>query len=389
MPLLGWPLLVTLGLATVVCTGLTLLLWSRVRGPAPARAGQRVGLVVVGQLTAVLLVAAALNDYGYFYGSWSELFGPSVSGGTAIVHAAAAHVARHHDGLPRERTVVASLAGVDSWSAPSQWATRGRVEGVTLAGPHSGLSEPAAVYLPPQYYQKAYAGKTFPAVEVLTGFPGAAGALVTRMQYPDVLLSQIDSHRAKPMVLVMLRPTVAPPRDTECTDVPAGPQALTFLAADVPEVVAASYRVSPRGWGAVGASTGGYCAAKLAMVHSETFSAAATLSGYFRTLQDRTTGDLWGGSEVVRDLNDLEWRIQHLPAPPVSLLVTTARDEAGISGYAASRRFLDLAASTGGAMRVYSLVAERGGHNFGTWAAHLPRALAWLSSSLPSPKAPS
>ena len=54
------------------------------------------------------------------------------------------------------------------------------------------------------------------------------------------------------MVLVMMSPSVAPPRDTECTDVPAGPQALTFLAADVPEAMAASYRVQPRGWGAIG-----------------------------------------------------------------------------------------------------------------------------------------
>jgi hypothetical protein len=33
-------------------------------------------------------------------------------------------------------------------------------------------------------------------------------------------------------------------------------------------------------------------------------------------------------------------------------------------------------------------VADRGGHNFGTWAVHLPRALAWLSTHLPSPKVP-
>jgi hypothetical protein len=122
------------------------------------------------------------------------------------------------------------------------------------------------------------------------------------------------------------------------------------------------------------------------MTHSETFSAAVTLSGYFRTLQDRSTGDLWGGSAVVRSLNDLEWRLQHLPSPPVSLLVTTARDEAGPGGYAASRRFLDLTASTGGAMRVDALVAARGGHNFATWTAQLPRSLSWLSLHLPPPE---
>src|SRR6476661_5196319 len=95
MPLLGWPLLVTLVLATV----LALVLWSRVRGPAPVRVAQRLGLVVAGQVVAVLLVAAALNDYGYFYGSWSELLGPSASG-AAVIHSGASGSVHQHGALP-------------------------------------------------------------------------------------------------------------------------------------------------------------------------------------------------------------------------------------------------------------------------------------------------
>ena len=41
----------------------------------------------------------------------------------------------------------------------------------------------------------------------------------------------------QPMILVMLRPTVAPPRDTECVDVPGGPQTETFFAEDLPQAV--------------------------------------------------------------------------------------------------------------------------------------------------------
>ena len=35
----------------------------------------------LSQVTAVLLVAALLNDYGYFYGSWAELLGGSTTDG--------------------------------------------------------------------------------------------------------------------------------------------------------------------------------------------------------------------------------------------------------------------------------------------------------------------
>lgn len=380
MPLLGWPLLVTLGLATVTCTIATLLLWSRVRGPRPARVGQRVGLVVAGQLAAVLFVAAALNDYGYFYGSWSELLGTSVSG-SAVVHPAANRVTRHHGGPPRAASFDPSLAGIDSWSTPAQWATRGRVEALTLVGAHSGLSEAAAVYLPPQYFQKAYAGKRFPGVEVMSGYPGATRALVSRMQYPDVLLSQIDAHLAKPMVLVMLRPTVAPPRDTECTDVPAGPQVLTFLGEDVPRAVSQELRVAPLGWGAMGDSTGGYCAAKLILTHSSVFTAGAALSGYYHTLEDDTTGDLWGGSAVLRDLNDPEWLLRHQPAPPVSLFATIGTGEVSGTGLRDTRTFVALVHAP---MSVTTVVIPDGGHNFKAWSAMMPRALDFLSAHLRS-----
>ncbi|SDO75991.1 Putative esterase [Pedococcus dokdonensis] len=380
MALLGWPLLVTLGAGVVACTVVTLLLWSRVRGPAPARVGQRVALVTSGQLVAVLFVAVALNDYGYFYGSWSELLGTSVSA-PAVVHAATNRVTGHHGGPPRAARFDPSLAGIDAWSTPTQWATRGRVEAVTLVGAHSGLSEAAAVYLPPQYFQKAYAHHRFPGVEVLTGYPGATRELVSRMQYPDVLLSQIDAHRARPMVLVMLRPTAAPPRDTECTDVPGGPQVLTFLGEDVPREVSHDLRVATVGWGVMGSSTGGYCAAKLLLTHSTVFTTGAALSGYYHTLEDDTTGDLWGGSAVLRDLNDPEWLLRHQPAPPVSLFATIGTGEVSGTGLQDTRRFVALVHPP---MSVTSVVIQGGGHNFKAWSPMMPRALDFLSAHLAS-----
>jgi hypothetical protein len=74
------------------------------------------------------------------------------------------------------------------------------------------------------------------------------------------------------------------------------------------------------------------------------------------------------------------------PAAPVSLLVTTAKDEAGSSGYADSRRFLVLAHTAGAPLRVDSLILDHGGHNFSTWNVELPpRALSWLTQRLPGP----
>jgi enterochelin esterase-like enzyme len=397
MSLLGAPLLWLLGALTVAVPVAVCVLWSRVRGPRPVRIISRLVMIGAAQLVALCLTAAAINDYGYFYGSWSEL-----AAGVRQFVGGAAPAARPDPARPSTGAVPSPGTGVGSarvsaasagsllsrpypsFSAAAQWASRGRIESVTIRGGISGLRSHAFVYLPPQYFQPAYAHTWFPAAEVFTGYPGDDLNLISRMGYQNVLRRLLAQHRARPMILVLLRPSVTFPRDTECTNVPAGPQAETFFAADVPVQVAAHYRARATGWGAVGDSTGGYCATKLAMLNPGAFPAAVSLSGYYFALHDRTTGSLWGGSSVLRDLNDLHWRLTHLPAPAVSVLVCTSPAELGADGYAEARRFV---AEVHAPMVADLLTVPHGGHNFATWDEELPGALSWLSGKLPAPGA--
>jgi enterochelin esterase-like enzyme len=226
-------------------------------------------------------------------------------------------------------------------------------------------------------------------VEVFSGYPSTDTMLVRRLAVQRKLATAIAHHRARPMILVLMRPTITLPRDTECTYVPGGPQVETFYAQDVPRAVEASYRVSATGWGAMGDSTGGYCATKITMGYPAIFRAGVSLSGYYQALQDYTTGDLWGGSQQLRDLNSPEWRLQHQPAPPVSLLVTSSKDEAGPYGIRDTLHFLRLVRPP---MQVSSIIAPSGGHTFSTWAPEIPQALRWLSAQLysagPDPTSP-
>lgn len=386
MPLLGWPLVLTLSVVTLVTMVVTLVAWPRVRGRRPLRAAQRVGLLLVTQVATVLLVAAGMNNYGYFFGSWSDLVGQTSSGAPDPATISRALGAKpDSSGTNHGRTGVvpsptqSAVAHATQWATPAQWPTKGRVQAVAIAGAHSGMAEEALVYLPPQYFQPAYQHTRFPGVEVLTGYPGTTTALVERMHYPSILLSEMAHHRAKPMVLVMMRPTIAPPRDTECTDVPAGPLALTYFAEDVPRAVASDLRVNATGWGAMGDSTGGYCATKLAMTHSSIFTSAVSLSGYYHTLRDGTTGDLWGGSPEVRHLNDLEWLLQHQPAPPVSIYASIGTNELGHNGIVDTRRFASLVRPP---MSVQVVTVSGGGHNFRDWSQVMPAGLDFLSRRL-------
>jgi enterochelin esterase-like enzyme len=374
VPLLGWQFETLTAGVVAVAVAMTLLLWPRVHGPRMLKGAQRVAMVLGCQVAAVLLVGLAVNNYGYFYGSWSDLLGTS----SAQPVGAASEGPQGQFG----RTIVVPAVTFDratTWLPLSAAAVRGKVESLRIHGARSGLTSDALIYLPPQYFQPAYAHHQFPAVEVLTGYPGVTNSLVTRLHVPELYLAELQHRRAQPMILVMLRPTVAPPRDTECTDVPAGPQTLTYLTQDVPSALDGLLRVRPLDWGAMGESTGGYCAVKAAMLHSDIFRAAVSLSGYYHTLEDPTTGNLWGGSQVLRNLNSPEWLLAHQPAPPVSVLASIGQQEGGLGGFSDLRRFMSLIRPP---MTGSSIIVSGAGHNYANWSRVLPTAFDWLSAKL-------
>lgn len=312
MSLTGAPLAVLVSVLAIGALIGILLCRSRTPGRPAVRHILR-GLMLLGnQLTAVLLVGVLANDVGNFFPSWTVLL--SGGGAPKVVHSARAEPAV----IRQVRTPPAGLQ--------RQWQLRGRLELIDIDGPVSRQHAHAYVYLPPQYFQPNYVHKRFAAIELLAGHLGRSDPLLDSVHAAAALFSLIQHRRARPVALIMLSSSIGSLRDTRCTDVPGGPQAETFFATDIPLAISRAYRVTPTGWAAGGFAAGGYCASKLTMLHPEVFSAASAVTGYFHAIRTPSTGDLWGGSAVVRNLSDLVWRLRHLPAPPIRLLLMTGAD---------------------------------------------------------------
>ncbi|HXR69182.1 alpha/beta hydrolase [Actinocrinis sp.] len=373
MSLTGLPLLILLAALTVAGFVAVVRFWPRLAAQGPRSLAGRAGALAVTQVLLLATVLAAANNYFGFYGSWRDLVSVA-TGHYAVSAPSPLGAAQNGSGITiNSHGTLPIPGGADP-------ARGGRLDDVTVRGQLTGLSAHALIYLPPQYFQASYRKTLFPTVIVSSGYPGDVTKLVTLLRYPARLVDGINAGQDKPMVLVMMSPMIISGRDTECTDVAGGgPRAGEFWSVDVTSAVERTYRVSQdaSGWGLVGDSTGGYCALKLAMLNSDRFSAAASLSGYFDALQDGTTGDLYGGDPVFRRQNDLLWRIEHLPSPPIAALLTTSRT--GESNYGPTMQFARDAKSP---MRVSTLVRASGGHNFNTWNAEVPAALQWLSSHL-------
>ncbi|MFE2745562.1 alpha/beta hydrolase [Streptomyces scopuliridis] len=359
-----------LALAVLLAVALfvvTIWLWPRLSRSTPRVVLGRVGLLFATQVAVFMAVGLVANNSFLFYGSWSDLFGRKQDLGAVVDHSAGGN---HVTVMDTQQTPT------PGGSVPS---VAGQVQRIVVSGPQSGIDSTAYVYLPPEYFRPGFAHRTFPVAVVLTGYPGMAENLVKGLNYPKTAWQLAKDGKMQPMVLVMLRPTVAPPRDTECVDVPRGPQTETFFAKDLPLAVSRTYRVGrePKSWGIIGNSTGGYCALKIAMHHPERYSVGVGLSAYYKAPVDPTTGDLFRGDTQLRNRSDLLWSLDNRPQGNVSLLVTSSKK--GEGNLKATQTFISKVKAPS---HVSSIILDSGGHNFNTWRREIPPALEWMSGRL-------
>ncbi|MEU6227315.1 alpha/beta hydrolase-fold protein [Streptomyces sp. NPDC047042] len=380
-------------MTAVAAVSVALLVWS---WPRFARRGlwQVLGrLVAIGTTQVVIIAAFAcwVNSSYQFFGSWNELFGrvetapvelTQAGGGVGGVGTMSGAAMKGALVQPDTNEQLGQVSGLPTGPA----SVDGRVESVKVIGRRTGVVDPAFVYLPPQYFQKAYQRQRFPVIVALSGYPGSIFNLAQHLRVPQIAGDLQRRGQMQPTVMVMIRPTIAPPRDTECVNVPGGPQTETFLAKDLPDALKSAYRVghAASAWGVMGYSSGGSCALQLTMRDPHVYTTAAALSPDYKVKDDPTTGSLFGsGPDRDERINghDLMWRLKHLPAPQVSVLV--AESKHGERGYPQTQAFVRAVKPP---MRVVTILPEHGSHNFPTWVQEMPPALKWMNQQLTFPQ---
>ena len=344
MGLTGHPLLVlTLVLAGLAPLALALTWRARPRGRVLGTVTRLVG-VLVCQALAVSALFAYVNDQYGFYASWNDLLGRSAP----APGISTAGLVRNGQGTVKILTV----AG-----------------GPTNEGNHQVL-----VWLPPGYDAPQNAQKRYQVLMFLPGQPSDPVSTFSHFRFGASATQEIQSGKVAPFVAVFPPLMTDPPRDTECTNVPGGPQAETWLDHDVYGTMNQDLRTNGRPWTEVGWSTGAFCAAKLMLGHPRQYSAAVGLGGYYTPLTDHTTGNLFGNRPKVREENSPTWLYLHDGGMKGRhLLVVTGEQDR--DSYAMSRAFLNV---VGDDPDVSSEVFTTGGHNYRNYADLLPRSIEWV-----------
>lgn len=347
--LMGRPLLVLVAVAAALTLVAAVTLAVRrsdrsLRVRILARGAPVAVLVVAAQVLAVTAFALVVNDRYVFYTSWDDLTG-QVGQGTSIQ--------------------AGGLVGKG----------QGRLQVLTVHRKNVGSSDQVMVWLPPEYDQPAYSNHKFPVVEFLSGQPSSPETVFSQFHFGENASKAIASRKVPPFVAVFPTLMVAPPRDTECTNIPGGPRAESWLSTDVPGFVSAHFRVSPPGpqWSAMGWSTGGFCAAKLVAGHPAQFGSGVSFGGYYKPLQDGTTGKLFGGSKSLRKQNSPAWLYRSQGGLRGSRLLLVA----GQQDHETWRATQEMLTVTAGDPAVSHIAFPQGGHNYRNYSAYLPAALEW------------
>jgi len=388
MALTGQITVYAMAALAALCVALLVWLWPRLARPGLRHVLGRLAAIGMTQVAIVAAFACWMNSSYQFFGSWGELFGNVDTAPVGVTrgdgNGTVNGISSVHGALvqPAGNEQLSRVTGLPTGPA----AVNGRVESVKIIGRRTGVVDPAFVYLPPQYFQKAYHRMRFPVIVALSGYPGSIFNLAQHLRVSQTAGELQSKGRMQPTIIVMIRPTIAPPRDTECVDVPGGPQTETFLAKDLPDAVKSAYRAGhdSSAWGVMGYSSGGTCALQLTMRDPGVYTTAAALSPDYRIKEDPTTGNLFGtgpGRAERANSHDLMWRLEHLPVPQVSVLVADSKH--GERGYQQTLAFIKAVKAP---LRVASILPENGSHNFPTWVREMPAALKWMNEQLTFPQ---
>jgi enterochelin esterase-like enzyme len=328
-------------------------------------AAVRVRWLAVKIATAALALAfaavsgiAMVNDYYGYYQTWSQL-ASDFSGSYPSFDATNASA---------DRRAVAS--------------GHGRMEQVRLPGAASGISRSGFVYLPPQYFEAKYAHVRFPVLELLHGSPGTPANWIVQINLAGIMDRLVAHDLAGPMIVVM--PAIdSGSRFEDCVDAP-GAKDDTYVTQDVRHDVLAHFRAAsdPAEWGIAGYSSGGYCAANLALRHRASFGAAAIMDGYFRPADGPAAAALHDdpSAEAQNDPLAAAGRLPRGAGPLPALWVS---GDTGSSKYAKGAQAFVRALH---GVEAVTFVRQPGaGHNFYAWRAVIPHALAWLWTAVAPP----
>ena len=346
---------------------LTLLIlvigWNKLSGKKFRHIFARVSIIIFIQIFILASIGIGLNRYGEFYASWGELLGTKSNLAAIATKTSALKLLSVQDTKKANHTPGGSLIFKE-----------------VITGEKSGISDYVFVVTSPKLTKELETGTTpsigtsYQVIELFPGFPGVPQTWIGALGLVKHLESLESEGKIPPTIAIIPAINVVRGVDTECLNVPSVADVEDWLTVDMHAFANNFLGLDQRKWSTFGFSTGGWCAAEIAIRHPDLYSQGVSLAGYY------TPSFSKGISRKTRDALTREYDIAktavNQPVNPRLMLIYSPKDH---FSYLSTKTFIS---TVGTSIQTSLVTIPSGGHNIKVWKPYVATGLEWLAQGV-------
>ena len=339
----------------------TVLFWHKFSHWHWKHISARFSLIVAIQCLALAAMGVTINRSGEFYSSWSDLFGAqgqyqkiaiSPSELTQITLKDLRSATHTKGGSLIFRKVI---TGAKSRISNVVYVVASPKIAASLAGPTHSI------------------GSQYQVVELFPGTPGVPQTWIGTLDGISTMENLELAGQIPPTLAVIPAINVQPGLDTECLNFVGGAQVESWVTGDMKRFMQSFMGVDDRPWSAFGYSTGGWCAAEVAVLHQEQYSEGVSLAGYFNPMLP--FGLSKREKNYLSNHYDLIKYLRHDHRNTKLLIIASVKDR--FTNYSA-QKFLKSANSL---IPIKYIPIPSGGHNIKVWKPYIAPGFLWISGA--------
>jgi len=350
---------------TALAIVLTVFFWHKLVSKKFRHIFARVSIIIFIQIFALASTGITINRNGQFYASWGDLFGSKNQ---------LAKIAVAPD-------LLAQISGKDIKQAKTT-AGGSLIFREVIKGEQSKISDVVYVVLPPKIAAQMEAnpaspsvGSDYQVVELFPGYPGVPQTWIGSMAGITTLENLENSGAVQNTIAIIPAINVSPGVDTECLNFVGGAQVETWLTHDMKAFATKFIGIDNRPWSSFGYSTGGWCAAEVAIRHPDLYNSAVSLAGYFKPLF--SAGINKREKNFLQGKYDLIATLKKVPTSVHLMIIASKKD-----------KFTNLAANNfmsaaSGLIPIRYVPIPIGGHNTNVWKPFVSTAFEWINQQNP------
>jgi hypothetical protein len=346
---------------TVAILVVTVFFWHKFSIHNLRNVSARFSLVILIQCFALASMGVTINRSGEFYDSWSDLFGAQAQ-------------------YQKIALSPATLSQINLKDLASATHTKGGslIFRKVIKGAQSGISNVVYVVASPRIAKQLEGpfhsiGNNYQVIELFPGTPGVPQTWIGTLGGITTMENLENAGRIPPTIAVIPAINVEPGQDTECMNFAGGAHVETWITSDMKAFMLKFMGIDNRLWSSFGYSTGGWCAAEVAVLHQDQYSQGVSLAGYFNPLLP--LGLSKREKNYLSNHYDL---INHLIAGPRNtkiMIIASVKDRFANS---AAQQFMKSALSL---IPIKYVPIPIGGHNIGVWKPFVASGFLWISGA--------